>query len=275
MDLGTPAWRALEASPPPEAGPAPRRPLLETRTATLGLVLIVTLAGLAILGAAAVIAMGGSGTVVIDSRGGGQSGAEQAISQSDSPASGVFADVQAGLVGTMDGDPELSASGSDRGEIVVDVGGAVLNPGLYRLPSGSRVGDAVAAAGGYGPRMDVLAADLQLNLAAPLDDGSKVRVPSRDDAGFGGSLSGLGGSGTGAAVADTPGPTPGEAGGLVDVNHASSSELEELPGIGPKTAAKIIAAREELPFSSIEDLTTRKIVGPATFEKIRELVTAR
>jgi competence protein ComEA len=81
-----------------------------------------------------------------------------------------------------------------------------------------------------------------------------LRVPSRDDA---------------APAATTPG---GETGGVVHLSRATAAELDSLPGIGPVTAAKILASRDEKPFASVDDLKTRKLVGAATFEKLRPLV---
>ena len=149
--------------------------------------------------------------------------------------------------------------------LVIDVAGAVLRPGVYHLPAGSRVADAIAAAGGFGPRVDALATQT-LNLAAPLADGAQVRVPSRDDAAGRGAASP--GTGSGAA------PGGGAAsGGPVDLNTATSAELDALPGIGPVTAGKIIASREERPFSAVDDLKTRKLVGTSVFAKLAGLVT--
>jgi competence protein ComEA len=144
---------------------------------------------------------------------------------------------------------------------VVDVSGAVVAPGVYRLPAGSRVGDAIVAAGGYGAGVDAGLADRQLNLAAVVHDGDKIRVPVRGEAPAPDGASASGGGG-------------GAGGGPIDLNRATAEELDTLPGVGPATAAKIIAAREERPFATVDELAARKVVGAATLEKIRPLVVA-
>jgi competence protein ComEA len=166
-------------------------------------------------------------------------------------------------------DPAASAAAGAAGvPVVVEVGGAVARPGVYRLPAGARVADAIAAAGGFGSRVDVEVADRALNLAAVVRDGDEIHVPARGEApppaaAGGGPDSGGAGGGTGGAT----------AGGLIDLNRATAEQLDTLPGIGPATAAKIIVAREERPFASLEDVGSRKVVGAATLEKIRALVT--
>lgn len=143
--------------------------------------------------------------------------------------------------------------GADREEIVVDVGGAVARPGLQRLRAGDRVGDAIDAAGGFAPRVDLAESGRSLNLAEPLSDGSKVVVPE------------LG--------IDVP-IREGRDDERIDLNTADQAELETLPGIGPVTASKIIEARSQQAFGTVADLLARGVVGDAVFEDIEHLVRA-
>jgi len=138
------------------------------------------------------------------------------------------------------------------GELVVDVEGGVVRPGVHRLPAGARVADALAAAGGYAPDADLAAAARSLNLAAPVADGQQIYVPR---------------IGEGEAAPGVPEP------GLVNLNHATQDELEALPGIGPVTAGKIISARAERPFTSLDELVARDVLTTRQLEQIADLVT--
>jgi competence protein ComEA len=149
-----------------------------------------------------------------------------------------------------------AAASASQATVVVQVCGAVLRPGVYALPAGSRVADAIKMAGGYSPDVDPRLAEEKLNLAARVQDAEVILVPRRGDD---------------PAVAS--GATGSTAPGLVDLNTATAEELDTLPGIGPATAAKIIAAREQAPFTSIDDLVTRKVVSESVFEKLKALVT--
>ncbi len=168
----------------------------------------------------------------------------------------------AGQGGTWPTDPAPQAT-----EVVVDVRGAVARPGVYHLPAGSRVADAIEAAGGYGAAVDAGRVDAQLNLAAVVKDGEKVRVPVRGEA-AGDASDASGGAGSGGS-----GAASGGAGtGPVNLNTAGADALDALPGVGPATVAKIMAAREAQPFATVDDLLARKVVGAATLEKLRPLV---
>lgn len=180
----------------------------------------------------------------------------------------------------QDSAPELEpVPDQHQPSIRVEISGGVTSPGVIELPEGSRLIDAIAQAGGWGDRVDPLRVELCLNLAAPLEDGSAVRIPTRDDR----LLLGLTGIECGRlfstaaeiAVAEvTGGSQQGPAtGGKIDLNRATADQLDTLPGIGPVTAAKIIASRQEKPFIIVDDLLDRKIVSESVLEGIRALVT--
>jgi competence protein ComEA len=156
-------------------------------------------------------------------------------------------------------DPPSASAAFEGGEVVVEIVGAVPKPGVYRLPPGARVVDLLQLAGGFGPRVDTARAEQELNLAAPVKDGDHIRVPSRDDD---------------RGTTSSTSPAGSAAGALVDINTATQAQLEELPGVGPATAQKIIAAREDAAFGAVEELRSRGVLGEKTFEKLRPLVTA-
>lgn len=148
--------------------------------------------------------------------------------------------------------PPASASPSPEVVVLVDVAGWVRRPGVYEFSEGARVIDAIDAAGGARSGA-VLEA---LNLAAPLADGTQILVPREGQEGV------------------APAPVTGGAGGLVNVNSAIATELEELPGIGEVIAQRIIDYRTENgPFATVDELLDVSGIGDAILESIRELVT--
>lgn len=146
----------------------------------------------------------------------------------------------------------------------VFVSGAVASPGVYQLNAGARVNDAIKAAGGFAQG----AATDYNNLAREVVDGEQIHVPMLDD---------LEGS-QGQAAAPLAGPAAGSAGtaspqGLVNINTADATELESLPGVGPATAAKIIASREsEGPFATPDELMRVSGIGEKKFAAIADLI---
>ncbi len=150
--------------------------------------------------------------------------------------------------------------------VVVHVVGAVRTPGVVTLPAGARVADALEAAGGTATGAD----PARLNLAAPLVDGTRIHVPRLGDEA----------PDDPARPEPTVGPaagTPGDGAGtgVVDVNTAGAAELESLPGVGPATAAKILASRDvDGPFGSVDDLLRVSGIGPATLDGFRDRVRA-
>lgn len=143
--------------------------------------------------------------------------------------------------------------------LIVHVDGAVAQPGVYTLAVGSRVQDAIQAAGGLLPEANTAS----VNLAAILQDGSRVFVPTLQPT-----------SPPGAPIVSPPARFSPSLGNLININTATQAELESLPGIGPALAQRVIAYREANgPFQSIEDIMKVSGIGPKTFEKIKDLIT--
>lgn len=139
--------------------------------------------------------------------------------------------------------------------LTVHVAGAVHRPGVVTLPHGTRVTDAIDAAGGARPDgvLDTV------NLARMLEDGERILVPSTEDPGEQGQ----------AEAGGARGPD-----GRIDLNRATADELEELPGIGPVLAQRIVAHREDHgPFTEVGDLRDVPGIGERTFQSLAELVT--
>ena len=142
--------------------------------------------------------------------------------------------------------------------IIVQIAGAVPRPGVYALAKGSRVQDAISAAGGFLAEADKTG----INLARALDDGEQLEIPYAEGS---------------SPVLGTPLPASTESTSsteLIDINTASLAELDSLPGIGPTTAQKIIDYREQNgPFLTKEDIINVSGIGPGTYERLKDLIT--
>ncbi len=172
-----------------------------------------------------------------------------------SAPAGALADLPMSADPAPDGSGTTSAAGA-ASQLVVDVAGKVVHPGIYRLPAGSRVFDAVAAAGGVRRGVDTVT----INLAAPVQDGQQIVV----------------GLNTGPpGMAANPGATSAPStGAVVDLNTAGLEVLDTLPGVGPVLAQNILDWRDQHgQFTSVDQLQEVSGIGPAKFAAIKDLVT--
>ncbi len=170
-------------------------------------------------------------------------------SQSATPVSAIPLDAATSPIPTRVIAPTKTA------DITVDIEGAVKNPGVYSLPGGSRVEDAVTTAGGFTSTADKTKIAQAINLSAKLADSMKIYIPAIGDTVV------LG------ASTDTGSNTTT---GQININTANLSDLDNLPGVGPVTAQKIIDNR---PYSSVEDLQTKKIVKANVYAEIKDKIT--
>jgi len=167
--------------------------------------------------------------------------------------------VMGGIVSFMTMNDSLSGEGVEimsvdeltegEGEIYVDVGGAVIKPGMYQLEGGARVNDGLVVAGGLAGSADRDWVSKNLNLAMKLVDGQKLYIPQENE-----------------VISNGQGQT---LSGLININSASVAELDRLWGVGEATAKKIIDGR---PYGSVEELLTKKVVKTNVYEAIKDEV---
>lgn len=147
--------------------------------------------------------------------------------------------------------------------VIVNIEGAVNNPGVYQLTSENRISDAINIAGGLNEKADIAQIALQLNKAQKLKDEMKIIIPYLNETGANYEIF-------------TPDPSllqtsaiPGNN-ELISINNASKEELDSLPGIGEITAEKIINNR---PYSSLNDMLEKKVINKSQMDKIKDLVS--
>lgn len=149
----------------------------------------------------------------------------------------------------------VAAAGGSRAQLLIDVSGAVHRPGVYKLPTGSRVNDALIEAGGATGKADLTL----INRAATLTDGQQVLVLEKVSAASAATAP----SGSAATAAAAP----------IHLNSATAEQLDELPGVGPATAERIIEYRTTNgPFKTVDELDSVSGIGPAKLADLRDLV---
>lgn len=195
-----------------------------------------------------------------------------------------LADVSVGDVGSADASTPALATGTPLDEppasdatapktVVVYVSGAVGAPGLYELQEGARIGDAVAAAGGM--RAD--ASQEYVNLAAPVEDGIQIHIPTVDEV-QAGTVAATGNTGVSAGSGNSAGESGGAGApvpaGKVNINTADVTALQVLSGIGPATAQKIVDYRTAHgPFKTVDELQNVSGIGEKKFAAIADAIT--
>ncbi len=140
-------------------------------------------------------------------------------------------------------------SSSESAKVAVDVRGAVVRSGVYYVPSGARIADAIALAGGVSDLVDMDLADKMLNYAGFVSDGMKIYVPKKEN------------------ITSEQSQSLTSAEAIISINTDSSTQLESLPGVGEITARKIIDNR---PYASLEELVTKHVFSASLLEKLRD-----
>lgn len=215
---------------------------------------LVVLALLVLAIALGVGAAGKDGQTLIERSGSG--GAELSAAEADATAAGGSAS------GAVQSDSDTASVAANA--IVVDVCGAVANPGVYELAEGDRVSDAIEAAGGLADDADVST----LNRASKVSDGMKITVPQQGQSTSSGDALADGSNGSSSSS-----QASAQVGGLVNINMATADELQALSGVGPSTAQAIVEDREKNGlFASAEDLMRVSGIGEKKFAKIKDSI---
>lgn len=229
-----------------------------SRKAVLGVLLVVVVA-VAVLGGRYLLAKG-------------EAAPRPQATVAEEADEGAFADPAAeeGAVDEAAEVPAAAGTPPPSGKVTVHVAGRVADPGVVTLSAGSRVDDALAAAGGTKGDADLAA----INLARPLVDGEQVYVPEPGEAGGGAAVPGGEAAAAGAAPPGGAAAGGSAAGGKVDLNSADVTTLETLPGVGPVLAQRIVDWRTEHGgFSSVDELGEVSGIGEKTFADLAPEVT--
>jgi competence protein ComEA len=158
---------------------------------------------------------------------------------------------------------EMGETGASE-DLTVEISGEVTNPGVYRLAENSRIEDLLIASGGFSTDADQGWTDKYLNRAAKLSDGQKIYIPKAGEQSGGGSAKVFGGD---QSISSNFSP---DSNAKININSATLSQLDTIPGIGPVYAQNII---EQRPYSTIEELVQKGAIKQGLFEKIKDYIS--
>ncbi len=166
---------------------------------------------------------------------------------------------------------EKSLNTTEENEVIIHITGSVKNPGIVRLKEGSRIEDAIEAAGGLTENADIS----KVNLAYVVDDGTKIKIPSSQEEDIGDEEIIDSGSGENIIIEKNT-TSSNKSSKTININKATETELQTLPGIGASLASRIIEYRSQTgKFGSIEEIKNVNGIGDSKFENIKDLISVK
>ena len=166
---------------------------------------------------------------------------------------------------------EKSLNTTEENEVIIHITGSVKNPGIVRLKEGSRIEDAIEAAGGLTENADIS----KVNLAYVVDDGTKIKIPSSQEEDIGDEEIIDSGSGENIIIEKNT-TSSNKSSQTININKATETELQTLPGIGASLASRIIEYRSQTgKFGSIEEIKNVNGIGDSKFENIKDLISVK